>query len=287
MHLGGGCLHEFAHGCDVLGGGGGGPATESLPLAANAIALNGPVPVVTLAELPPDGLVMPCSLRGNPAVCVERIGTGRESIPIRHHVERHFGKPVVAMLCTQIGGYNGPAAVALAAHAGLPLLDGDAVGRSFPGFDQVAMRLAGIPPTPTVFADEHDRVVAVHLGNRDGLEPLARTIIGGFGGRAVSSGYMMTVEQAAAAVVPDSVRKALRIGEILAEPVATADAIRRLADEFGGVAIIEGRVAAVLRPTGVASDQHTRAMVQGTGRDSGRTVRLEMGHHYLAAFDGD
>lgn len=290
MHLGGGCLHQFAQGCDVLGGGGGGPAVDALPLAAHALAVNGPLPVVTLADLPEDGLVMPCAFLGAPAIGAERIGTCRESVAIREHVEKHFGRPVVAMLCTEIGGYNGPAAVALASHAGLPLLDGDGMGRAFPGVDQVSMQLAGVTPGPSVLADEHDRVVAVHAEDGVWLERLARAVVVGFGDRGVSSEYVMTVEQAATGVVQGSVSKALRIGELLAEQAATSEVVRRLAEEFGGVRIAEGRVTAVLPATGpdagaMATNRRTPAMLEGIGPDRGRTLRLEVGHEYLAVIE--
>ncbi|AHH99990.1 DUF917 domain-containing protein [Kutzneria viridogrisea] len=292
MHLSGGRLREFAQGCDVLGGGGGGPAGDSLPLALHAVDLNGPVEVVDLAELPEDGLVMPCAFLGAPAIGAERIGTCRESVAIRRHVEHHFGKPVVAMLCTEIGGYNGPAAAALASHAGLPLLDGDGMGRAFPGVDQVAMQLAGVTPGPSVLADEHDRVVTVHAEDGAWLERLARTVVTGFGDRGVSSEYVMTAQQARAdgAVVLGSVRKALRIGELLAQPGSVVRRVRALAGEFDGRVVAEGRISAVLPATGpdaevLATNRRTPAMLEGIGPDRGRTLRLEVGHEYLAVIE--
>ncbi|MEV6606093.1 DUF917 domain-containing protein [Kutzneria sp. NPDC051319] len=280
MHLSGGRLRDFARGCDVLGGGGGGQGRYALPLTAHAVELNGPVQVVQPDELPPDGLVMPCTFLGAPAIGAERIGTCREAATIRVHVERHFGQPVVAMLCNEIGGFHGAASVALAAHAGLPMLDADGMGRAFPGMSRVSMHLAGVTPDPVVLADEHDRVVAVHAG--DGwAERMARSVVVGFGDRGISSEYVMTVDQVADAVIMGSVSKALRIGELIGAAVSVPDAARAIVAEYDGVIIAEGRVAAALSEPG----QRTPATIEGTGADSGRTLRLDVGHEYLAVIE--
>jgi DUF917 family protein len=225
---------------------------------------------------------MPCSLLGAPAIGAERIGTLREAATIRGHLERHFGQPVVAMLCNEIGGFHGMASVALAAHAGLPMLDADGMGRAFPGMSRVSMHLAGVAPEPVVLADEHDRVVAVHAG--DGwAERMARSVVVGFGDRGVSSEYVMTVDQVPGAVITGSVGKALRIGELIGAAASVPEAARAVVAEFDGVLIAEGKVTAALPEPG----RHTPATIEGTGPDRGRTLRLEIGNEYLAAIEDD
>lgn len=294
MQLDTGNLPAFARGCDVLGAGGGGPAGYSLPLALHAIAQHGPVPVVEVADLPPDHLVMPCAYLGAPDVAVERIGTGREAVGIRRQVDTHFGRPVAALMCTEVGGFNGPGAVALAAHCGLPLLDADGMGRAFPGIEQVAMQLAGITPSPSVLADEHDRVVLVQAETGEWLEKLARNVATAFGDRGVSSEYVMTVDQASGSVVAGSVSKALGIGRVLDEcahaGMSTTSAVDRVATEFGGTRLAECRVTAVdpvkHEATAVlATNSRSTAVLEGINRDQGRVLRLEIGHECLAVLE--
>lgn len=287
-------LAVLARGCDVLGAGGGGPAGQALPVAVHALAEHGPVRVVQLAELPPDELVMPCALIGAPDVFAERIGTFREAAVIRRQVEAYFGRPVAALMCTEIGGFNGPASVALAANAGLPLLDADGMGRAFPGVEQVAMELAGIAASPSVLADEHERVVVVRAESGEWLERLARNVVTAFGNRAVSSEYVMTVEQAAGAVVDGSIGKALRIGAVLEECAAagapTSAAVDRLAEEFGGARLAECRVTGVhpirnKATATLATNSRRTVLLEGVHRDEGRWLRLEAGHEYHAVLE--
>nr|WP_042194678.1 DUF917 domain-containing protein [Kibdelosporangium sp. MJ126-NF4] len=292
MRLNGGGLADFARGCDVLAAGGGGYAVETVPMAQVALDTLGPVEIVDLADLPPDGLVMPCAYLGSPAVWVERIGTGRESIAIRRQVEQHFGTEVVAMMCTEIGGSNGLASVALAANAGLPLADADGMGRAFPGIEQVAMQVAGVHPGPSVLADDHDHVVLVQADTGEWLERLARSAVTAFGDVGVSAEYVMTVEQARHSVVLGSISRALRIGKVIADcagaPVVTA--VRRVAAEFGGACLMEGKVSMVspLRTSAAsrfAANLRSTALLDGINNDDGRCLRVEVGHEYLAILE--
>jgi DUF917 family protein len=287
-------LAAFTRGCDVLGAGGGGPAGQTLPAALHAVAVHGPVRVVSLSELPSDELVMPCALLGAPEVEVERIGTARESVGIRRTVETHFGRRVAALMCTEVGGCNGPMSVAFAAHAGLPLLDADGMGRAFPGIEQVAMQVAGITASPSVLADEHDRVVLVQAESGEWLERLARNVATAYGNRGVSSEYVMTVEQAAGAVVDGSMTKALRIGTILEEAAhagsPTRSAVARVAEELDGVLLAECRVTGVQpiknkATATLATNTRRTILLEGVNRDEGRWLRLEAGHEYHAVLE--
>jgi DUF917 family protein len=195
-------------------------------------------------------------------------------------------------MCTEVGGFNGPGSVALAAHAGLPLLDADGMGRAFPGVEQVAMQVAGVTASPSVLADEHDRVVMVRAESGEWLERLARNVTTAFGDRGVSSEYVMTVEQAAGAVLPGTISRAFRIGRVLDEcgGAATTAAVDRLAEEFGGVRLAECRVSRVQAvkngaSTTVATNSRRTALLEGVHRDEGRWLRLEAGHEYHAVLE--
>ncbi|HEX6351505.1 DUF917 domain-containing protein [Actinophytocola sp.] len=287
-------LPAYARGCDVLGAGGGGPAGQGLPLALHAVAEHGPVPVVELSELSPDDLVMPCAYLGAPDVYIERIGTGRESVGIRRQVEAHFGRPVAALMSTEVGGFNGPGSVALAANAGLPMLDADGMGRAFPGVEQVSMQAAGITASPSVLADEHERVVMVQAESGEWLERLARSVTTAFGDRGVSSEYVMTAAQAAGSVVVGSISMATNIGRVLEECAAagssTTAAVDRLAEEFGGVRLAECRVTGVqpvknAATATLASNSRRTMLLEGVNGDEGRWLRLEAGHEYHAVLE--
>jgi DUF917 family protein len=287
-------LAAFARGCDVLGSGGGGSALDGLPLAMYAVIEHGPVRVVDLADLPADELVMPCAYIGAPEVYVERIGTGRESVGIRAQVEAHYGRTAAALMCTEVGGFSGTGSVALAANADLPLLDADGMGRAFPGVEQVAMQVAGVTASPSVLADEHERVVMVQAESGEWLERLARNVISAFGDRGVSSEYVMTVEEAAGSVVAGSISRAAGIGRVLDECAtagfSTTAAVERLAEEFDGIRLAECRVTGVhpvrnSATTSVLNNSRRTVLLEGVNGDEGRWLRLEAGHEFHAVLE--
>ncbi|MGH2532999.1 MAG: DUF917 family protein, partial [Thermomicrobiales bacterium] len=80
-------LQALARGCAVLGSGGGGDPDLGLLMALRAVEEHGPVSVVALADVPPQGLVMPCGLIGAPTVANERIWNGDEGGILRAAVQ--------------------------------------------------------------------------------------------------------------------------------------------------------------------------------------------------------
>ena len=66
-------LHDLAVGATVFGTGGGGDPYIGVLMARQAIENHGPVKLITVDELPDDGLVLPVAVMGAPTVLVEKI----------------------------------------------------------------------------------------------------------------------------------------------------------------------------------------------------------------------
>ncbi|MEU0744593.1 DUF917 domain-containing protein [Streptomyces sp. NPDC006134] len=263
MHIDAPDLTAFARGCALLGSGGGGPVSVTLPVAGQALEECGPVRIADPGDLPGDALVMPFSLIGSPAVAAERIGGRDEPARLRDRVEQLHGRPVAAVLSSEIGGLNGPAALAWAARLRLPLLDADTMGRAFPRMDQNVLELAGLRPSPAVLADEHGHTAVLDHIDGARLELLARGVVDALGGRAASSDYPLTAAQAAAHAVPGSVTRALALGR-------------------GDVPapLLTGKIADLRR-----EGETTRLLLEGTGDDDGRLLRIEARSEFLAVVE--
>jgi DUF917 family protein len=125
-------LPALARGCAVLGTGGGGAVDTGLAMAGRAIRERGPVPVRSLSSFAADEIIVPLSGVGAPTVSHEMIGSFEEAWRLRDEVERLAGRPISAVMSSEIGGSNGLAPVAWASALGLPLVDADGMGRAFP-----------------------------------------------------------------------------------------------------------------------------------------------------------
>ncbi|HEY2937631.1 MAG TPA: DUF917 domain-containing protein [Gaiellaceae bacterium] len=275
-------LPALARGCAILGTGGGGDPYVGLLMALQAIEEFGPVEVVDLADLPDDGLVMPCGMVGAPTVSIEKLGNGEEGGRLRDRVEQLFGRPVVALLAGEIGGSNGILPASWAARLGLPVVDADGMGRAFPEIPMMTMELAGISPRPSVMTDERGNVVVFDAIDGNWTERLERAAAVEFGGKAASAEYMLTVAQARTATVRNTVTLAVRIGRVLEQ--AETEPLGALAAELDAVILLRGKVVDVERRT-TGGFVRGSATVEGLGEDAGRTVVLEIQNENLVALE--
>lgn len=273
-------LHALARGCGILGAGGGGDPQIGLLIALQAVAESGAVPLVDLDALPDDGLLLPCGGIGAPTVSIEKIQNGSEGERLRDAVEVLWGRPVVALMCGEIGGSNGVVPVAWAARMRLPVVDADGMGRAFPEVHQVTMELAGVSPSPAVMTDERGNVVVFRAVSGRWLERMERRASIAFGGRGYSAEYVMTVEQARSATIRGSVSLALRIGRAVLD--AFDEPVESLVDVAGAFRLLAGKVVDVDRRTesGFARGSVT---IEGVGTDGGHALRIEFQNENLVA----
>ncbi|MCE0762459.1 DUF917 domain-containing protein [Pseudonocardia kujensis] len=277
-----GNLAALALGCTVSAGGGGGDPRIGELMAAEAIERCGPVEVRPLSSFGEAEVIMPCGMIGAPTVMMEKIPHGAEGRIIRETYEKQFGLPVAALMPFELGGLNGVLPVAWAAHAGLPLLDGDLMGRAFPELHMLTPHLSGMSGSPAVITDERRQTIVFDARDNVWLEKLVRNCVAALGGSACGGLYTMTAAEAAGPVIEGTVTRALGIGE----------ALRRDGED---------RVAAVARVTPLARlgqgkiiDIERRAtgrfvqgstLIEGHGVDAGRLFRLEFQNENLVLLE--
>ncbi|WP_406416616.1 DUF917 domain-containing protein [Streptomyces sp. NBC_00873] len=274
-------LPAFARGCGVLGTGGGGSVDSGLLAAGHALSRYGDVLVVPLAKVPDDGLVLPLSGIGAPTVSHEMPMSGEEPVLIAAEVERIFGRPVSAVMASEIGGSNGVGAVAWAARLGVPLVDADSVGRAFPEVQMVSQNIAGLPVNLIVLADVQGNLSTIRPVDGPWSEAIARAVAVACGGSALMADYVMTGRQLHGAVVEGSVSSAVWIGRTVAD---SGEPVRALAELLRATTLITGKVVDVERRTGGGFVRGS-LIVDGTGGDRGRMLRVEIQNENLVAFE--
>lgn len=265
----------------MLGTGGGGDVRTGALAAVRAIQTHGEVPLVRLADLPEDALVVPLSGIGAPTVAHEMIYSEDEPRRVVEEVERIFGRPPAAVMSSEIGGSNGVAPVAWAAQLGLPLLDADGMGRAFPEVQMVSMYVAGLPADLVIMSDIVGNVVTIRP--IDGLwsERLARAVCVAAGSHALMADYILTAAQARGAIIEGTVTRALEVGRSTED---TAEPLAALQRELGAARLITGKLTDVERRTTGGFVRGT-ATIEGTGDDRGRTLRLELQNENLVAVE--
>lgn len=113
----------------LLGSGGGGAVTVPETLLRHRL---GQIDVLPVEELDPDALVVHLGIVGAPDVHNERLVDPADMATAARAVESHLGQRLAAVGVIEIGGMNGPTALVGALELGLPVVDGDLMGRAFP-----------------------------------------------------------------------------------------------------------------------------------------------------------
>ena len=276
-------LDDYAFGCAAFGTGGGGDVGPSVIATRAALRRHGPVELVRLEDLADDVLIVPLSSIGAPTVSAEMLGSGAESERIRDLVTQRTGRNIGAIMASEIGGANGVDPVRWAAEIGVPLLDGDGMGRAFPELPMVSMNVANVPPGSVVIADALGNAGVVDPINPDWAERWTRALCVASGSTAVMADYVMTARQARGAVIERTVSRALSLG---ARVRRAADPVAELVDELQAVRVVTGKVADIHRTT---ADGFVRGTitVQGWGQEAGREIAITVQNECLVVADRD
>ena len=264
----------------MLGSGGGGDIAVPRLVAGAAIADCGPVRVVAVDELADDALVLPVGGWGAPTVSIEKFDSGDEGRLLCEAAERWFGRPVAALMPSEIGGGNGVQLLSWCARLGLPLVDADGMGRAFPEGDMCVMHLADVAPSPAFFADERGNVVTATPADAHGLEQAAREAVLAAGGVCAGADHPMDGATVRRATVAGSVSLALRIGEALA-----AGGVDGVLAAAGGVLLATGKVVDVEQVVDVRFARGA-IRIDGTGDDAGRALEVLVQNENLVALEG-
>lgn len=271
----------LARGAAILGTGGGGDPYIGRLLAEAAVRAHGPVPVVQVEDLPDDAVVLNVAMIGAPTVMVEKTPSAGQFAEAVRSLAAHLGVTPTHIACIEVGGVNSTSPIVAAAELGLPLVDGDAMGRAFPEVQMVLPTLAGVRATPMALADEKGNSVVFDTVDNRWAERLARTATVEMGCSAITANYAMSGAQVRDSYVRGSLSLCVRLGEALVDArAANEDPVDAVASVLGGRVVFTGKVTDVERKT-VTGFARGTAHLTGSGSDTGREALLRFQNEHL------
>jgi DUF917 family protein len=281
-------LERLAIGAGILGtGGGGNPYVGKL----HAMALldeGKTINIVSPDSVSDDALVTSVGFMGAPVVSVERLKRGDEPLKAVRALEKHIGKEFTHLVPGEIGGANSMSPMVVAAQTGLPLIDGDGMGRAFPELQQDTFMIYGVAAAPGAIADPRGHV-AIFDGFCDAtiLERYARSVTIGMGGSAGYAFPVMTGTELKRTVVPGTITLAIEIGDAVLRAREThqdaADAVLAIT---GGRRLFTGKIADVQRRLQGGFSRGV-LKIEGTGDDSGQDCVIDIQNENLIARTGE
>lgn len=208
-------IDDLVMGASFLGTGGGGDPFIGAMLCREALRRYGPVTLLSLDALPDDAQVFVAAGMGAPTVLIEKLFSLDDVEAAVSALERHLDRRATAVIAAEVGGVNSMVPLAFAARRGIPLIDGDGLGRAFPSIDMIAFNIAGISCTPLTLTDERGSCVTIEAGTARLAEELARPVVATMGGSASLSCYPMNGAQTKAAAIPATLTAARNIGRAI------------------------------------------------------------------------
>lgn len=280
-------LERLAIGAGILGTGGGGNPYIGKLLARQLLLAGATIDVVSPDEVPDDALVSSVGSMGAPVVSVERIKRGDEPLMALRALERHIGRTFTHIIPGEIGGANSTAPMVVGAQTGLPVIDGDGMGRAFPELQQDTFMIYGVRAAPGAIADPRGHI-AIFDGFADAnvLERYARSVTIGMGGSAGYAFPVMTGVELKRTVVPGTITLAIEIGDaVLRARADHSDPIDAVLAISGGARLFTGKIGDVQRAL-VGGFARGVVKLEGNGANAGESLSIDFQNENLIARTG-
>ncbi len=283
---------ELILGATIMGTGGGGNPRVGMRIMEEIIGSGREVRIVSLGEVGEDKLVVSAYFVGSSAP-TERI---RKPVKVGDPVELAFrkleeviGKEVGAVVPCELSGSNAPAAIGVATKLGLPVVDGDLLGRAAPELHQCSALVHGLSMCPAVIVTDTGNVVVVEeYADIDDYESIARYLSVLSSGTTAVVDTPMTVKDARKAVIHGTISLCMKLGrEVIKAREEGRDPVDAVARVLGGWRVFEGVVEKYVwhDEGGFLRGEVTLA---GVGRYKGLKLRSWIkNEHIMVWVDGD
>jgi DUF917 family protein len=278
-------LLPLSLGAALLGTGGGGNPYIGMLRARELMRQGLTVEVLPLEAIGDDELIGSVGGIGAPIVGIEKIKQGQECLRALRSVEDAADVKVSALISAEIGGSNSIEPILTAAYAGLPVVDGDGMGRAFPEVQMSTFFIYGLDPSPGAIADDKGNVVVFKsVVDMYWLERFARHIAVDMGAGAGFATTPMRGAYVKKVAVPGTLTQALEIGRtILDARKSRANVVERVIDKTGASIMFTGKVTDVRRELrgGFAIGE---ARLAGLAGDTGAEARIAIQNENLVLF---
>ncbi len=281
-------VENLALGAAVLGTGGGGDPYIGKLMAIQMLERGKDIVLVNPDDVDDDAFIVAVAGMGTPTVLIEKIPNGKEAIKALKTLESYFGRRVDYVICIEAGGINSTIPLVAAAERGIPVPDGDGMGRAFPELQMVTFHLFGVKATPMSMADEKGNGVLLDTIDNYWAERIARVVTIKFGGTAWIAIYPMSGKDYKRATVRNTLTKAIGIGEAITNSKKYGkNPLDAILDASGGYLLFIGKIVDVDRKN-VGGFARGEAIIEGLDDFKGSKLVIKFQNENLVAIrDGE
>ena len=214
-------IQDLVAGATIFGTGGGGSPRTGRTLLESDLKAGLKLRVASLNEISDDALIVspynvgsvaPNAQSSKRATILDPFSVGLKLM------ERHFNRKVAATVATELGGGNTAAALHVAAQLGIPIIDGDLLGRAGPELHQSTTHIFGVAMSPSAVVSESGNVVFIErYADIDDYEALARYVSILAGAHAAVVDTPLTKPDAMKVVISDTISRSIAVGRSIRE----------------------------------------------------------------------
>lgn len=281
-------MEPLARGAALLGAGGGGDPYIGALMARRALQARGPVEIVPVEDLPDDAFVLPVAMMGAPTVMVEKLPSIQQVTAAIERLASHLDRTPTHIACIEAGGVNSTIPIVAAASLGLPLVDGDGMGRAFPELQMALPTLSGIMVSPLAISDDKGNVGILETVSNVWAERLARTATVEMGCSSIISLFAMSGTQVRDCFVPATLSRCVQIGRSI-EWSRTSESdvspVAVLLQQMNAQLLITGKIVDITRRT-VSGFARGEARVEESGGIDDEPLILHFQNEHLIAQRG-
>jgi len=281
----------FLRGLTIMAAGGGGSAAFGRAIINNDTALGRSYKLVRLDQIPDDALVISGGLMGSvkvldrfsPEETVAQWEEKFELIVALQVMEHHLRQKVDYLVPFELGGLNTPVILSLGARLGIPVIDGDGVGRAAPETQMTSFLGHGVSLVPMPLVDWKGNVIIVKEASSSFVpDEIGRFVITQAGGLGANTHYPMAGRVARDVIIPGTISFALDLGQRVAS-LSDPEAVSKIvAGHVGGRIAFHGTVDSIREEEDMGFLVQT---VSFTGRDafSGESLEIVMKNEFMMA----
>jgi DUF917 family protein len=211
-------IEDLITGAAILGVGGGGSPERGMKSVLEQFDSGKSVTIAKIDEFEEDSLLVSPYFVGS--VAPSQSNKSRP-VAIKDPIDRaikllesRLGREVSGTVASEIGGGNTAASLSIASKLGVPMLDGDLMGRAGPELHQSTMHIFGLSMAPaSVVSSSGNEIIVEKYSSIDDYEALARYASVISGGHVAVVDSPLSREQARSCVIHDTISRSIGLGK--------------------------------------------------------------------------
>lgn len=274
-------MSDISVGAGLLGAGGGGAVSEGLKMVDRVLRFGESVDLVTVDEVDDDAWGAVIAGMGSPVASRKRPRTYSLTWAMELLAETLAFDPKF-VIPFELGAGNSISPMLVGVQMGLPVIDGDPVGRAVPQIDMTTFHLGGIGISPLALVNEDKISAVIRTDDPYDMERVARAVSAELGSVAAIACYAMSGKDLKRLVIRDTTTYAENIGATMREARdAGADVVATVIDRYDGYLLGKGTVTMMRSETRGGFD-HARVEVEGE-----LPIQIGVQNENMVAYRGD